>query len=151
MSKHTLLQIVLYLHHRLERAQKRRDLPLTLSQYRLLYLIQRGPALSVELATASGMTKPSVGALVAQLEALGWIERKGLQADRRAAAIEITPTGREAVADFESTMHRELEQFLGKREVAAADAELEWLHDLVRERRNQAHAQWALRRAAKVD
>ena len=60
MTDPRLLRIVLYLHHRLERGQKDSQLPLSLSQYRLLNMIRQGPARSVELATASGMTKPSI-------------------------------------------------------------------------------------------
>lgn len=147
MMEHRLLRIVLYLHHRLERAQKHGDLPVSLSQYRLLYMIQQGPARSVELATASGMTKPSIGALVNQIEERGWIERRELEADKRAASIWITPAGRKAVAGFEDEMQKALERFLGQDVVARADDALEWLFDEMQERRSQAHVDWALRRS----
>ncbi len=146
MEENRLLRIVLYLHHRLERVQRKSDLPVSLSQYRLLYMIQQGPARSVELATASGMTKPSVGALVSQLEERGWIERRELAADKRAASIRITRAGRRAVASFHLSMQEALEQFLGEEVVQRADEELEWLLDVLQERRNQAHVDWALRK-----
>lgn len=146
-----LLRIVLYLHHRLERVQKHGDLPLSLSQYRLLYMMQQGPARSVELATASGMTKPSIGALVGQLEEKGWIERREVEADRRAASIRITPAGRRAVAKFQGEMHKELERFLGEDTLTRADEELGWLLDVLQERRSQAHVKWALRKSPTSD
>lgn len=146
MSEHPLLRIVLYLHHRLERAQKRRELPVSLSQYRLLYMIQQGPARSVELATASDMTKPSIGALVSQLEDRGLIEREGLKADKRAASIRITVAGREAVAAFETEMQKALECFFGEETLARADEELGWLADELQARRNEAHVKWVLRK-----
>jgi len=147
MEENRLLRIVLYLHHRLERVQRKGNLPVSLSQYRLLYMIQQGPARSVELATASGMTKPSIGALVSQLEERGWIERRELAADKRAASIRITPAGRKAVTRFEVGMQEALEQFLGEDAVQRADEELEWLLDVLQERRSQAHVDWALRKS----
>ncbi len=147
MKEHRLLRIVLYLHHRLERALKHGDLPVSRSQYRLLHMIQEGPAQSVELASASGMTKPSIGALVGQLKERGWIERKEVKTDKRAASIQITRAGRQAVATFEAAMQEALEEFLGEDKVAQADEELGWLFDLMQERRDLAHADWRLRKS----
>ena len=146
MTDSHLLRIVLYLHHRLERVQKNGDLPLSLSQYRLLYMIQQGPARSVELATASGMTKPSIGALVNQLEEGGWIERQEIESDRRAASIRITAAGRKAVGRFEAALQDALEQFLGAEALAKADDELGWFYDLMQTKRSEAHEAWALRK-----
>ena len=147
MTDPRLLKIVLYMHHRLERAQKNGDLPLSLSQYRLLNMIQQGPARSVELATASGMTKPSIGALVSQLEEGGWIERREIETDKRAASIRITAAGRKALTRFEAALQESIEQFLGEDAVARADEELEWLYDLMQVKREEAHEAWALRRS----
>ena len=146
MSEHRLLRIVLYLHHRLERAQHREKTAMSLSQYRLLYMIQQGPARSVELAMASGLTKPSIGAMIGQLEERGWVARRADRADRRASSIRITAAGRRAVGRFEAQLQAELERFLGTDAVSQADAELDWLFDVLQQRRNQAHEDWASRR-----
>ena len=145
MSDYPLLQIVLYLNHRLELAQKRGDLGISLSQYRVLYWISEGPAKSVELAAASGMTKPSIGSLVTQLEGQGWVERHELEHDKRAASIRITDAGRKMLAHFEAEMNTALEVFLGADHVSKADAQLAWLDELVLKRRDEVHAEWALR------
>lgn len=145
-----LLRTVLYLHHRLERDLTHGEFPLSLSQYRLLFMIQEGPARSVELATASRMTKPSIGALVSQLDEKGWIERSGLKADRRASSIQITAAGREMISDFESKMQAVLQEFLGRDVVSKADKDFTWLFDAWLEKRDQAHDQWALRKTTSV-
>lgn len=146
MSEHRLLRIVLYLHHRLERAQHREQTGMSLSQYRLLYMIQQGPARSVELAMASGLTKPSIGAMIGQLEERGWVARRADREDRRASSIRITAAGRRSVARFESQLESELQRFLGTDAVSRADAELDWLFEVLQQRRNQAHEDWASRR-----
>ncbi len=146
MREHPLLRIVLYLHHRLERAQHRERTAMTLNQYRLLYLIQQGPARSVELAMASGLTKPSIGAMIGQLEERGWVARRAVRDDRRASSIRITADGRRAVAGFEATLQEALEQFLGRDAVARADVELDWLFDALQDSRSQAHEVWASRK-----
>lgn len=143
----TLLRTILYLHHRLERGLKERELPLTVTQYRLLYLIQEGPARSVELATASGLTKPSVGAQIALMQEAGWIERREIEEDRRAASIRITRSGRNVVSAFESSLNGVLEEFLGEEAVARADRELGWLRGVWTAARDAAHDQWILRRS----
>lgn len=145
-----LLQIILYLHHRLERAQKRDGFALSLSQYRLLYMVREGPARSVELATASGMTKPSVGALVGQLEENGWIERRRLEDDKRAASIRITAAGTRVLSRFEAQMQNVLEDFLGRDNLAEADADLQWLLQVMQEQRQNAHREWQLRKSAEA-
>lgn len=147
-SRRTLLRTILYLHHRLERGLKEQALPLTLTQYRLLYLIQEGPARSVELATASGLTKPSVGAQIASMQEAGWIERREIEEDKRAASIRITRSGRNVVSTFESSLNGVLEEFLGKEAVARADRELSWLRGVWSAARDAAHDQWILRRSA---
>lgn len=142
-----LLRTVLYLHHRLERAVKRGTLPLSLNQYRLLLMIQEGPARSVELATASEMTKPSIGSMVSVFEENGWIDRVEDMEDKRAASIRITPAGRKVVREFEEALQGALQHFLGKDIVGKADTELQWLFDVWNTKRDEAHNQWALRKA----
>ncbi len=51
-----------------------------------------------ELAERSGLTKQSVGEAVADLEALGFVERVRDPADGRAKIIQLTEHGREALA-----------------------------------------------------
>ena len=144
-----LLRTILYLHHLLERTLKHNAPPLTLSQYRLLYMIQEGPARSVELATASGMTKPSIGALVNQLEENGWIRREEVKTDKRAASIEITAAGRKIIHAFEDKMQQALASFLGANTLSRADSNLRWLFDNWREKRGKAHDRWILRKTDK--
>lgn len=145
---HVLLRTVLYLHHRLERALKKGDLPLSLPQYRLLFMVQEGPARSVELAAASGLTKPSVGSQIAVMQEKGWVERREIEDDKRAASIRITPAGRRIIADFEAGLDGALEEFLGEDAVHRSDRELRWLFDLWTARRDEAHDQWILRKSA---
>lgn len=142
-SDKALIQTVLYLHFRLERAQRQQSKAISLSQYRLLYMIQNGPARSVELATASGMAKPSIGALVNQLEENLWIKRKKVSGDKRAASISITAAGKKVIEKFHQNMQTELESFLGTEAVAKADDELDWLFDVLQQKRQQAHDNWA--------
>lgn len=145
---HVLLRTVLYLHHRLERGLKKGDLALSLPQYRLLFMIQEGPARSVELAAASGLTKPSVGSQIAVMQDAGWVERRELKDDKRAASIRITPAGRKVLANFESALSEVLEEFLGEDAVRKSDRDLRWLFDLWTARRDEAHDQWILRKSA---
>jgi len=145
-TEHALLRTILYLHSRLERSLRGGDLPLGLSQYRLLFLVQEGPARSVELAAASGLTKPSVSAQLAQLERSGWIARQALPDDRRAASIRITRAGQQVLARFEADLNRVLAEFLGAAELARADEDVQWLVELWAARRAEAHDRWALRR-----
>jgi DNA-binding MarR family transcriptional regulator len=51
-----------------------------------------------ELAERSGYTKQAVGEVVADLEALGYVDRIPDPADGRAKTIVLTPRGREALA-----------------------------------------------------
>ena len=97
------------------------------------------------------MTKPSIGALVNQFEEQGWIERKELAVDRRAASIKITAKGRKVITQFHAEMQKVLERFLGQDVVVRADGELGWLLDVLQERRSEAHVEWALRKSAARD
>ena len=146
-----LLKTILYLHHRLERGLKKGELPLTLPQYRLLFMIREGPARSVELAAASGLTKPSVGSQIAVMQEKRWIERRELKDDKRAASIKITRAGRKALLEFESGLNAILEEFLGKQAVRRSDTELRWLFELWTTRRDEAHDRWILRNTGHED
>lgn len=150
-AERILLKTVLYLHHRLERELKRQELPMTLPQYRLLFMIQEGPARSVELAAASGLTKPSVGAQIAAMQEQGWVDRSELQDDKRAASIRITPTGRKALTAFEAGLNKVLKEFLGEDTVTESDENLRWLFDIWTEKRDLAHDQWILRKGRMID
>lgn len=68
-----------------------------------------------ELARRAGMTKQSMGELVADLEAKGYVERREDASDRRARVVVLTEAGvrldreaRGAIADIERTYRRRL-------------------------------------------
>ena len=138
-----LLRTILYLHSRLERGLKSVDAPISLSQYRLLFMIQEGPARSVDLAVASGLTKPSVSSQIALMLEQGWIERNEIADDKRASSIQITRTGCEVLEAFETHLNDVLSSFLGKRVVDRANKDLLWLFGRWNEKRDAAHAAWA--------
>jgi DNA-binding MarR family transcriptional regulator len=68
---------------------------------------------ATELARRSGRHKQIVGRIVDELEALGYVERRPEQADRRAKLVVPTERGRELMA-FSDEVIREIEQRLSQ-------------------------------------
>ena len=125
-----LLRTVLYLHHRLERASRTSEM--SISQYRMLYFLKRGPRRAAELAIESSIRKPSITSLITTLESREWITRAEDPDDRRALSIEITPAGTQAMKNF-----------LGEDAVAAADDYMATLYELWNEKRKARFEQWS--------
>lgn len=135
-----LLRTVLYLHHRLERASRKSEL--SISQYRMLSYLIKGPRRAAELANESRIRKPSITSLINTLESKGWIRREEDPDDRRALCIEITPKGKQAMIQFEKDMQTALQDFLDADVVAEVDERITPLYDLWNERRKQQYEQW---------
>ncbi|MCB1646273.1 MAG: MarR family transcriptional regulator [Pseudomonadales bacterium] len=135
-----LVRTLLYLQHQLERASRKEDM--SISQYRMLYFLMRGPRRAAELAVESSIRKPSITSLVGTLESRGWITRTEDPDDRRALCIEITPVGLEAFNRFEASMHESMQRFLGEEGVAEAEAALIPLYQLWTRKRDARYEDW---------
>jgi MarR family transcriptional regulator, lower aerobic nicotinate degradation pathway regulator len=59
----------------------------------LIVLVDRGPTVQRDLATATGSDKAGIMRVVDDLERRGLVVRKAVPGDRRARAVEITPQG----------------------------------------------------------
>ncbi|MDQ3530652.1 MAG: MarR family transcriptional regulator [Actinomycetota bacterium] len=95
-----LLEIAPRLGRLLTSALESRDEPrLTLRQFRILQRLAQRPHRSGELASSTGVSAATMSVAVATLETQGWIERQADPADRRAAIVRITPSGRRAFSD----------------------------------------------------
>ena len=70
--------------------------------YPLRTMLQRleldGPATTADLARGERVTPQSAGALVAKLEAAGWVTRKNDATDGRRQLVTLTASGRKAIA-----------------------------------------------------
>lgn len=66
---------------------------------RALNLLEAGPVSQVPIATALGITRPSVTALVDRLEQAGFVRRMADSQDRRATQVELLPATWHAFAD----------------------------------------------------
>jgi DNA-binding MarR family transcriptional regulator len=87
-----------------------------------------------ELAAQLGVTKQALNYLLGQLDAAGYLERRGTSTDRRTRTIELTPLGLElahVMRDAVTAVERDIEQELGR-------ADLGQLRDLLR-RLNATH------------
>lgn len=74
-----------------------------------------------DIAQRSGITAQSAGALVDELEELGYVERRPDPSDRRAKLIHLTTKGRrnaQVAFDIVTEIEKELEHQLGKRSLA---------------------------------
>lgn len=86
-----------YLEERVLEELSQRGNPITASQARVFQRIgERGSRL-IDLATATSLTKQSVGFLIDQLEAAGYVTREPDPRDARARLVTITPRGWELV------------------------------------------------------
>ena len=72
-----------------------------------------------ELASALGVTQQAVSKSTKELEALGYVQRRGGVTDRRATLIELTQRGRDAI-EVSRRVRRELDAQLRKRVGATA-------------------------------
>lgn len=72
-----------------------------------------GPLRLSELATRQGVDVSTASRQVATAEARGWIERAPDPVDRRAARLDLTPTGRRLLDDYRQERRRLLDDVLG--------------------------------------
>ena len=74
-----------------------------------------GPATTADLARAEHVTPQSAGAVVAKLEAEGWVARKADAADGRRQLLALTPAGRKALATRRAHQRTWLAGVVGER------------------------------------
>lgn len=96
------------------RAGGYRDIsPSHFAVFRFLGRKPEGSRLS-EIADAAGITKQSMGYLVDQLEAAGYLQRRPHPTDRRAQCITLTDRGREVVELTRLGMEEDEEELAGR-------------------------------------
>jgi DNA-binding MarR family transcriptional regulator len=83
---------------------------LTLPQYRVLGILDRGPEASSVLAEKLAVSRPSVTGVVDGLVARGLARRDHDAADRRRIGIELTDDGRQLLAHADTEVERRLHE-----------------------------------------
>lgn len=110
-----------YLEERVLDALTEQGFPITASQARVFQRIGPRGSRLVDLAAATSLTKQSVGFLVDQLEAAGYVTREPDVRDARARLVTITDAGRtlvEAGARVGAEVEREWADALGDEDFA---------------------------------
>lgn len=98
---------------RLSRLLERGGGDLSLPQFRLLAMVERGQRASF-LAHKLTVAKPTVTALVDGLVERGYVSRSQSPDDKRATDIALTPAGRKALKTAEADMAERLEGLLDR-------------------------------------
>jgi DNA-binding MarR family transcriptional regulator len=99
---------------RLARLLERSCTNLTLAQYRLLAMIAGGAERASELAGQLALTKPTVSATIDTLVDRSLITRETADDDRRAIRLQLTASGRDALAVAEASMRVVLDDLIGR-------------------------------------
>ena len=98
-------------------------LELTQKQTAVLWLIGANPGVSqIALATALGMDRATMMAIIDRLDTRGLLTRKRSTADARRTALELTPQGRKTLASAKTAVadhEHALRERLSKEEMAA--------------------------------
>jgi DNA-binding MarR family transcriptional regulator len=94
---------------------------ITLRQFRVLQQLAPGPCRARDLANSTGVTAPTMSAALANLQSRGLISRTPDPGDGRAALVEITTAGREAVDSTSNLLMGVLEGVAA--DISPADAE----------------------------
>ena len=105
---------------RLARLLERGAGDLSLSQFRILALVEDGGERASELADRLALAKPTITAAVDGLVDRGYLTRSADCSDRRATKITITAAGRAALYDAEHAMHARLHDILAHADDPAA-------------------------------
>jgi DNA-binding MarR family transcriptional regulator len=112
---------------------------LSLTAAATLNRLQReGPKRLTDLATAEGITQPSMTSLVARLSAQGLVRRDGDPNDGRAVVLSLTPAGADLLAQRRATRTSRLAPYLAGlspddlRSIAAAMPAITRLTDALR-------------------
>jgi DNA-binding MarR family transcriptional regulator len=125
---------------RLSRLLEHAGTGLTLPQFRLLAMVAKGDERATALAGHLSLSKPTITAAVDGLVERGLVARAVVEGDRRAVKVQITPAGRDALAEAEARMAERLQPVFDRCDdpgvVAAALEQLERaLDDAAAERR----------------
>jgi DNA-binding MarR family transcriptional regulator len=95
------VRLVVYLHHRFERAARQANL--TMTQYWTLAQLADRPRRATEIASTAGVTKPTVSVMLANLHNLGLtVEVPSL--DGRSRVIALSEGGRHLLSTLEADM-----------------------------------------------
>lgn len=97
--------------------------------------VERDGVRLTDLAELAGHSKQAVGEFVADLEAMGYVERVPDPADRRAKTIRLTPRGmaaKEAAMEIFAEIERRWAERIGEKRVEALRDALERLYELER-------------------
>jgi DNA-binding MarR family transcriptional regulator len=92
--------------------------------------VEREGVRLTDLAELAGLSKQAVGEFVAELEAMGYVERVPDPADRRAKIIRLTPRGmeaKEAALEIFAAIERDWAERIGEKRVEALRDALERL------------------------
>jgi DNA-binding MarR family transcriptional regulator len=126
---------------RLARILERGAGDLSLSQFRVLALVDEGGERASQLAERMAVAKPTITGAVDGLVERGYLKRSADCDDRRATKITITAAGRRALADAEAAMGARLQDVLGYADHPEAIARaLKDLGDAVTRARNERRA-----------
>ncbi len=110
-----------YLEQRVLQALNEQGHPITASQARVFQRIGPDGSRLSDLAGVTSLTKQSVGFLVDQLEAAGWVTREADPRDARARLVTITDSGQRLVqkgAGVVAEVEREWSNLVGADEMA---------------------------------
>jgi len=83
---------------------------LTLSQYRVLAILDLGCEAASKLADKLAVSRPSVTGVVDGLVARGLVERSHGDTDRRRVQLDLTPAGRLALASADAAIEQRLDR-----------------------------------------
>ena len=129
---------------RLSRLLEHSDTGLSLPQFRLLAMVDEGGERATALAERLRLSKPTITAAVDGLVERGLVARAVVEGDRRAVNVQITPAGREALAQAEDRMAERLQPVFDHCEnpdaVAASIDQLERALDAVAAERRMERA-----------
>ena len=81
---------------------------ISLPQYRLLVSTASGPQRASEVASAVGVSRPTLTSLVDGLEQAGLVRRVPVASDRRGIQLELTEAGRSATARAECALAKRM-------------------------------------------
>lgn len=127
---------------RLARLLERTEMPLSISQYRLIALAQAKAERSSNLAQGLSLTKPTVSIAIDGLVAQGLLRRVRDPRDRRVLRVELTEAGAEALRATEQALVARLKPVFSEvsdpARLLALLSEVEALMDQARDRRTAA-------------
>ncbi len=126
------VRLVVSLYREFEQVARRGDL--SMAQYRTLLYLLGGSRRAGELAAANAVTKPTVSSMINGLRQHGWVaDVVDETGDGRVTRVELTPSGRARLAEFEEELAGRMEELLPGVDPAAMRRFLVELYD--------AHAQ----------